>query len=59
MLIDPDALARAFDEWQRRYRADPSEFDDIVRAQDYGTACATYLLYILAEQPPQGYRHTV
>ncbi len=59
MPIDPDALARAFDEWQRRYVVDPSEFGDIAGAQDYGTACASYLLKLLEEQPPAGYGHAV
>lgn len=41
-------LARAFDEWLRRYNADPVGFDaEYPSDGSYGENCATYLLDVL------------
>lgn len=49
-------LAAAFTEWDRRYREEPERFMHEARRllkktpENYGEACAPYLLKILAEQ---------
>lgn len=49
--MDRPALAKAFDEWMRRYKADPSKFLPLDGVdQTYGEACADYLLTLLDEQ---------
>lgn len=50
-----DECARAFTEWERRYREDPYRFQsEAVRLlkgtpQSYGELCAPYFLSIIAE----------
>ena len=49
------ALVRAFTEWDKRYRADPSSFmtevDHLLHHEPatYGEACAAYFQKLLAE----------
>lgn len=51
-------LARAFTEWERRYREEPdrfmSEASKLLKEtpETYGEACAPYLIHILNEQSP-------
>jgi hypothetical protein len=45
-----DALAEAFEEWERRYKADPDTFvRDFPRAGTYGERMARYFVEILAD----------
>ena len=49
-------LAKAFTEWERRYREEPERFQSEAAKllketpQSYGEACAPYLIQILEEQ---------
>lgn len=49
-------IAKAFNEWDRRFRADPSAFfNEAARLLgrypgDYGEACAAYLVALLAPE---------
>ena len=54
-----DQYVRAFAEWDRRYRDNPSDFEsDMVRImrgdtpQDYGSICAVYFKELLAATKP-------
>lgn len=53
-------FARAFTEWERRYREEPERFmSEAARVlretpETYGEACAPYFLSILAEQDGAG-----
>lgn len=61
MTMDPVTInlasaASAFEEWDRRYREDPDQFDSdmarIMRGQttgDYGDVAAAYFLELLAD----------
>lgn len=49
------ALAKAFEEWDRRYREEPERFASEMEvaaagSEDYGDKCAPYLIKILEEQ---------
>jgi hypothetical protein len=54
--VNEESLARAFTEWDRRFREEPDRFESEATrllkstADSYGDACAPYLLEILAEQ---------
>jgi hypothetical protein len=53
-VTEPE-LAAAFTEWDRRWREEPERFASELEhlagtAEDYGEACAPYLLAILEEQ---------
>ena len=53
--VTQSELAAAFTEWRRRYEEEPDRFMTeaatlAAGAENYGEACAPYLLAILAEQ---------
>jgi len=54
--VTQEDLAKAFTEWDRRFREEPerfqSEAERILKEtpQSYGEACAPYLISILEEQ---------
>lgn len=54
-LFSPDNIARAFTEWERRYREEPERFQSEAAKllketpETYGQACAPYFLKILRE----------
>ena len=56
------SMAEAFDEWMRRYKANPEEFGNdmsaavahsrkkrAAKASEYGNDCAAYLTMLMAE----------
>lgn len=54
--MSPELVARAFAEWDRRYREEPARFDsDMARVtrgqtvEEYGAAAAAYFLELLEE----------
>lgn len=54
MSYDATAVARAFTEWERRFREEPDRFlcesaKAAESAESYGEACAPYFLQILGE----------
>jgi hypothetical protein len=55
IVATQDAIARAFTEWDRRYRKNPEEFMSQVRhllketPRTYGEACAPYFVQLLGE----------
>ena len=54
--VTQSELALAFTEWDRRYREDPERFQNEAARllhdtpQNYGEACAPYLMQIINEQ---------
>ena len=54
-IVTEGELAKAFTEWERRYREEPERFmteaHKLLREtpKSYGEACAPYLLMILGE----------
>ncbi len=58
--VTEKTLAKAFTEWDRRYREEPERFESEARRllysdpESYGGRCAPYLLSILAEQDEHG-----
>jgi len=58
--VSQDQLARAFTEWERRYREEPSRFMSEAEKlltetpRTYGEACAPYLISIINEQRSAG-----
>lgn len=54
-VVTEKELAKAFTEWDRRYREEPSRFkseaEHLLRGnpKSYGESCAPYLLSILSE----------
>ncbi len=49
VTIDEEGLALCFDEWHKRYAADPDEFDDLTPDSDDGKDCAEYLIDLINE----------
>ena len=54
ITVSQSVLARAFREWERRYRENPAQFlADFEKAaltlDDYGDRCAAYFAKLLAE----------
>lgn len=51
--VTPEQMAAAFEEWDRRYRANPEEFmSEVARLlgetpESYGAACAAYFAELL------------
>lgn len=53
-LFSEDNIAKAFTEWERRYREEPERFESeseklAKSAESYGEACAPYFLKIISE----------
>lgn len=49
--VTKEEMATIFDEWLRRYQANPKEFEDVAESQagNYGQACARYFFKLSAE----------
>lgn len=53
MFIVHNDLARAFNEWLRRFEANPEEFAEVYSTDgSYGDNCAAYLISLLDEPRP-------
>lgn len=55
-----ERLAEIFEEWKRRYDADPEGFQSheafqAESPQSYGDGAARYFLYLIGETMPEGY----
>lgn len=52
IVITREDVVAAFDEWQRRYEADPEAFNTGDPGKTYGEDCADYLVELIAETLP-------
>jgi hypothetical protein len=60
MSVNKVPMAAVFNEWARRYAANPEDFDEILDAEgkpveDYGDRCAVYFHKIADEMEAAGW----